>query len=89
LLKGTPIVSQSHEWSSSSNLDDPAHRDTLVVMPSDEIEKITRAYNKIFAVLFDPDVREVFGNGYLFRQENPLPEIQVGEGEKNIQGSSK
>ena len=57
-------------------------------MPSDEIEKITRAYNKIFAVLFDPDVREVFGNGYFFQQEDPLPEIQVGESEKNIQDSS-
>ena len=81
-------MTRSHEWSSFSILDEPANRDTLVVMPSDEIKIITRAYNKIFAVLFDPDVREVFGNGCCFQRGDPLPEIQVDESEKNTQDSS-
>jgi hypothetical protein len=83
------LFDHGHLYNSSCILDDLTHRDTLVVMPFDEIEKITLAHNKIFAVMSDPDVREVFGNGYLSRQEDSLPEIQVGEGKPNIQRSSK
>ena len=61
------------------NLDDSAHRVNLVVMAYDEIERINRAYNKILAVMLDPDVQEVFGDCFLLPKKKPLPEIQLGE----------
>ena len=73
----------------SELLDDEPIHDILVVMESDGISKITRAYNKILAVMVDPDVQAVFGDGHLLSRETDLPEIQLDDLDSRPQGSRK
>ena len=71
------------------HLDGVAIHDKLVVMEPDGIRIITRAYNKILAVMVDPDVQAVFGDRHFLSRETNLPEIQFDDVASELKGSRK
>jgi hypothetical protein len=77
-LRGSRISAAPHSSFLVLLIDEDTRHDNFSNMSYEETNRITKAYNKILAVVFDPDVQDVFGENFFWRGDT-LPEIQLDD----------